>query len=66
MIVKSPGGGPTTVAVGETHGNVIGCWSKSTLKGSNGIRCKAHNWLDRQWAYPERIVLTSAWPVILS
>jgi len=33
IIVKSPEGGTTTVAVGETHGNVNGCLSKSTPKG---------------------------------
>jgi hypothetical protein len=48
IIVKSPEEGTRTVAVGETHGNVISCLSKSTLKGSNSIRGKAHNWLDRE------------------
>jgi len=48
IIVKSPEGGTITVAVGETHGNVIGCLSKATQKGSNSIRGKAHYWLDRQ------------------
>jgi len=45
---QDPRRGTITVAVGETHGNVIGCSSKSTLKGSNSIRGKADNCLDRQ------------------
>jgi hypothetical protein len=49
MIVKSLEGGTITLAVGETHGNVIACLGKSTLKGSNSICCEAQNWLDRQF-----------------
>ena len=32
-----PKEGTTTVAVCKTHGNLIGCLSKSTLKGSNSL-----------------------------